>query len=140
MRGKSATHDVDAPLARTRLLEGLRNERKAFIYHCWNHYFCPVGFELTPPDPLDAYIASEEDPINLGYDTWIIIGEVSKCYPVFHSKRWADIVTDISCGFPEFFNIRKSELGIQKKETPSFQEGGSKAGGNLHCLIEFELT
>lgn len=46
------------------------------------------------------------------FDTWIIIGEVSKCYPVFHVKKWEDIATDIATAFPEFYNIRKSELGV----------------------------
>ena len=87
---------------------------------------------------MNAYTSSLnlDDPST--HETWIIIGEVSKCYPVFHVKRWTDIVTDLSCGFPEFFNIRKSELGIQTKDTPAFQEGGSKYGSNIHCIIEFE--
>jgi len=34
------------------------------------------------------------------FETWIIIGEVSKCYPSFHVKKWEDISTDISCAFP----------------------------------------
>lgn len=89
------------------LIEGLRCEKKAFIYHCWNHYFCPIGFELTPASPYSAY-----NEISTSSDTWIIIGEVSKCYPCFHVKRWDDIVQDISCAMPEFFNIRKSELGV----------------------------
>lgn len=38
---------------------------------------------------------------------------------------------------PEYYNIRKSELGAQKKESETFQSG-AKAGGNLHCIIEFE--
>jgi hypothetical protein len=63
--------------------------------------------------------------------------EFSKCYPVFHVKKWEDIAIDISCAFPEYFNIRKSELGVQMKTSKAFTEG-SKVGGNLHCLIEFE--
>lgn len=73
------------------------------------------------------------------FDTWIIIGEVSKCYPSFHVKKWEDIATDIDCAFPKFFNIRKSEIGIQEKVSKAFTEG-SKVGGNLHCIIEFENT
>ena len=61
---------------------------------------------------MDAYSQSLNIDDPKSHETWIIIGEVSKCYPVFHVKRWTDIVTDLSCGFPEFFNIRKSELGI----------------------------
>lgn len=114
----------------------MRDPKKAYIYHCWNHYFCPIGFELTPHSPYDAYKCSDELDERES-DTWIIIGEVSKCYPTFHVKRWTEIATDIQCGFPQFMNIRKSELGVQEKTTPSFVEGGSKSGGNVHCIIEF---
>lgn len=138
-KGKSTTPEVDAESARRLLIKGLRDTGKAYIYHCWNHYFCPVGFELTPNNPYDAYKKQEGDDLldPSKFETWIIIGEVSKCYPTFHVKKWADITTDIESGFPQFFNIRKCELGVQEKTTPSFVEGGSKAGGNLHCLIEF---
>jgi hypothetical protein len=90
----------------------LKTESKSYIYHSWNHYFCPIGFELTPTKPSDAY---KENKDICEFDTWIIIGEISKCYPSFHVKRWEDISTDLNCAFPKFFNIRKSELGIQEK-------------------------
>mmetsp|Transcript_48440 Transcript_48440/g.35649 ORF Transcript_48440/g.35649 Transcript_48440/m.35649 type:complete len:91 (-) Transcript_48440:90-362(-) len=90
-------------------MSGLKNEKKAYIYHCWNHYFCPIGFERTPTKAYGAYLQEAEVA---EWDTWLIIGEVSKCYPVFHVKRWEDVVTDITCAFPQFFNIRKAELGI----------------------------
>lgn len=83
---------------------------------------------------MDAYSKTKDI---CEFDTWIIIGEVSKCYPAFHVKKWEDIVTDINCSFPKFFNIRKSELGVQEKTSKAFTEG-SKLGGNLHCIIEFE--
>ena len=73
---------------------------------------CPIGFEATPTAPQDAYKkCSEIDE----FKHWIIIGEISKCYPVFHTKPWEMIYTDINCAFPQFFNIRKSEAGIQEK-------------------------
>lgn len=28
--------------------EGIRSENKAYIYHSYNHYFCPIGYESTP--------------------------------------------------------------------------------------------
>jgi len=30
------------------LKQGLAGNDTAFIYHCLNHYFCPIGFEDTP--------------------------------------------------------------------------------------------
>lgn len=95
---------------------------------------CPVGFEINPTKPNQVYSPLCEISES---DTWIIIGDISKCYPCFHIKQWKDINTDIDCQFPEFYNIRKPELGIQKKISAAFTTG-TKAGGNLHCLIEFE--
>ena len=133
MHGNSITHNVDEYKALDNLMEGLQSTDRAYIYHCYNHYMCPIGFERTPVQPIDAYSMMAE--IN-EFDTWIIIGEISKCYPCFHTKKWKDIVTDINCAFPQFFNIRKSEMGIQRKTTNAFTEGKHK-GGNLHCFIEF---
>lgn len=133
MHGNSITHDVDEYKALDNLMQGLESNDRAYIYHCYNHYMCPIGFERTPAQPIDAYALMADIS---EFDTWIIIGEISKCYPCFHVKKWKDIVTDINCAFPQFFNIRKSEMGIQEKTTKAFTEGKHK-GGNLHCLIEF---
>jgi len=107
--GTKTSDEMDEKKAYEELIEGLRGEKKAYIYHCWNHYFCPIGFELTPKEPMDAYKALDGE---METETWVIIGEVSKCYPAFHTKKWSDIVTDLNTGYPEFFNIRKSEVGI----------------------------
>ena len=132
--GMKITHNVNKYQALEHLQDGLRSENRAYIYHCYNHYMCPIGFEQTPVQPINAY--SQMSEIS-EFDTWIIIGEISKCYPSFHVKKWEEIVTDISCSFPEFYNIRKSEVGVQTKAGKSFTEGKHK-GGNLHCLMEFK--
>uniref|UniRef100_A0ACB8FJ38 Uncharacterized protein n=1 Tax=Sphaerodactylus townsendi TaxID=933632 RepID=A0ACB8FJ38_9SAUR len=41
--------------ALSKLTQGLRDESVAYIYHCQNHYFCPIGFEATPVKPTKAY-------------------------------------------------------------------------------------
>lgn len=97
---------------------------------------CPIGYESTPTKPQQVYATMDEIS---EFDDWIIIGEVSKCYPCFHVKSWREIYVDINCAFPEFFNIRKSDEGVQIKTSASFTTGKS-FGGNLHCLIEFERT
>lgn len=38
-----------------KLTQGLKDESMAYIYHCQNHYFCPVGFEATPLKAPKAY-------------------------------------------------------------------------------------
>ena len=75
------------------LHEGLRSENKAYIYHSYNHYFCPVGYESTAVSQVDAFKTKEQ----IGDNTveWIIIGEISRRSPVFHVRKWDDIATDI---------------------------------------------
>jgi hypothetical protein len=112
LHGKTITHDVSSNDALQNLKAGLRSESRAYIYHCYNHYMCPIGFEETPSKPYQAYAAKEEI---CETDDWIIIGEISKMYPCFHVRRWADIHLDISQAFPNFYNIRKPEAGVQEK-------------------------
>lgn len=38
-----------------KLTQGLKDESMAYIYHCQNHYFCPVGYEATPLKAAKAY-------------------------------------------------------------------------------------
>jgi len=45
MHGKSITHSVDKYTALDNLMDGVRSENRAYIYHCYNHYMCPIGFE-----------------------------------------------------------------------------------------------
>ena len=53
--GRNKTVGVTNEMALDKLKEGLRSKNTSFIYHCYNHYFCPIGYEDTPEDPLDAY-------------------------------------------------------------------------------------
>ena len=79
---------LDSETAMNELMTGLKNEKKGYIYHCYNHYMCPIGFENTPQLPFDAYKKKEEIEL---FRNWIIIGEISKMYPVFHTINWDDI-------------------------------------------------
>ena len=53
--GKGKTFGLKPEQALAGLKEGLRDRHTAFIYHCWNHYFCPVGFEEVPKQCHNAY-------------------------------------------------------------------------------------
>ncbi len=53
--GKGKTFGLKPELALEKLKEGLRDTSMAFIYHCLNHYFCPIGFEEVPGSPPEAY-------------------------------------------------------------------------------------
>lgn len=34
----------------------LRTKNHAFIYHCHNHYCCPIGYESEPMEPSENFI------------------------------------------------------------------------------------
>ncbi|XP_069746808.1 basic immunoglobulin-like variable motif-containing protein isoform X2 [Narcine bancroftii] len=126
--GKNRTAGETAEGALLKLTQGLKDESMAFIYHCQNHYFCPIGFEATPLKATKAFrgkLPLEE------MEFWILIGEPSKKHPAIHCKKWADIVTDLNTQNPEYLDIRNPEKGIQYRKT-------KKVGGNLHCIIAFQ--
>ncbi|RLW07584.1 hypothetical protein DV515_00003854, partial [Chloebia gouldiae] len=124
--GKNKTAGETGALAK--LTRGLKDESMAYIYHCQNHYFCPIGFEATPVKASKAYrgrVLQQE------VEYWILIGEPSRKHPTIHCKRWTDIVTDLNTQNPEYLDIRHLERGLQHRKT-------KKVGGNLHCIIAFQ--
>ncbi|XP_076406594.1 basic immunoglobulin-like variable motif-containing protein isoform X4 [Peromyscus maniculatus bairdii] len=127
--GKNKTAGETAPGALSKLTRGLKDESLAYIYHCQNHYFCPIGFEATPVKASKAFSRGPLSPQEVEY--WILIGESSRKHPAIHCKRWADIVTDLNTQNPEFLDIRHLERGLQFRKT-------KKVGGNLHCIIAFQ--
>lgn len=54
-KGKSRTVGLSGEEALHRLKKGLQNPQMAFIYHSYNHYFCPIGYEDSPSKAVDAY-------------------------------------------------------------------------------------
>uniref|UniRef100_A0A8C0BW66 Uncharacterized protein n=1 Tax=Buteo japonicus TaxID=224669 RepID=A0A8C0BW66_9AVES len=126
--GKNKTAGETAAGALAKLTRGLKDDSMAYIYHCQNHYFCPIGFEATPVKASKAYrgrVLQQE------VEYWILIGEPSRKHPTIHCKRWADIVTDLNTQNPEYLDIRHLERGLQHRKT-------KKVGGNLHCIIAFQ--
>ncbi|XP_059427082.1 basic immunoglobulin-like variable motif-containing protein isoform X2 [Carassius carassius] len=53
--GRHKTAGETAEGALLKLTQGLKDESMAYIYHCQNHYFCPVGYEATPLKAAKAY-------------------------------------------------------------------------------------
>ncbi|XP_064183044.1 basic immunoglobulin-like variable motif-containing protein isoform X2 [Anguilla rostrata] len=126
--GKHKTAGETAEGALLKLTQGLKDESMAYIYHCQNHYFCPIGFEATPLKAAKAY----RGPLPTNeMEHWILIGEPSRKHPAIHCKKWADIVTDLNTQNPEYLDIRHTERGIQYRKT-------KKVGGNLHCIMAFQ--
>ncbi|KAF4795176.1 DNA repair protein complementing XP-G cells [Turdus rufiventris] len=136
--GKNKTAGETAAGALAKLTRGLKDESMAYIYHCQNHYFCPIGFEATPVKASKAYRLLDLDSGDLGpvpssttdfqcdfrgrvlqqeVEYWILIGEPSRKHPTIHCKRWTDIVTDLNTQNPEYLDIRHLERGLQHRKT-----------------------
>ncbi|XP_044856900.1 DNA excision repair protein ERCC-5-like [Mauremys mutica] len=126
--GKNKTAGETAAGALVKLTQGLKDESMAYIYHCQNHYFCPIGFEATPVKASKAY---RGHLLQQEVEYWILIGEPSRKHPTIHCKKWVDIVTDLNTQNPEYLDIRHLERGLQYRKT-------KKVGGNLHCIIAFQ--
>ncbi|XP_076004743.1 basic immunoglobulin-like variable motif-containing protein isoform X2 [Genypterus blacodes] len=126
--GKHKTAGETAEGALMKLTQGLKDETMAYIYHCQNHYFCPVGYEATPLKSAKAYRGPL--PVN-ETEYWLLIGEPSRKHPAIHCKKWLDVVTDLNTQNPEYLDIRHTDRGIQRRKT-------KKVGGNLHCIMAFQ--
>ncbi|KAI3378715.1 hypothetical protein SNEBB_006569 [Seison nebaliae] len=113
------------------LKSGLRSSKMSFIYHCFNHYMCPIGYEKTPNDPRYAYLCPIPSTMDIELTNWILIGDVSKRHPSIHSKRWNDIVLDLTIEPPSFLNIRRVEDGVQWSDELGYET-------NVNCLLAFE--
>ncbi|ESO86411.1 hypothetical protein LOTGIDRAFT_235453 [Lottia gigantea] len=124
--GKNATAGVTSRDALYMLKKGLHDPNSAFIYHCFNHFFCPIGYEDTPMVSEDAYKGLlPQDKVQ----TWILIGESNAYQPSIHSKKWSDISTDLNNENPTYLDIRRLWKGQQTRQT---------IGGNLHCIMAFQ--
>ena len=98
----------------TKLTLGLKDKTLAYIYHCHNHYFGPLGVKATP---IKTNIAFIRDPFSSQeVEYWILFGESHRKHPAIHCKRWADFVTDINTHNPEFLEIQHLERGLENKK------------------------
>lgn len=53
--GRNKTSGLTSEGALSKLKQGLQESNSAFIYHCQNHYFCPIGYEDVPFNCAEAY-------------------------------------------------------------------------------------
>ena len=104
----------------------IKNKKKAFVYHCYNHYLTPLGYDIVPNDPAKGCL----DVVDCeGADFWIILGETTRQQPSMQSVKWREVVNDITCNDVYFYNIREKYKGMQIKR---------ERGKNNHCFILFE--
>ncbi|CAG9568849.1 conserved hypothetical protein [Leishmania major strain Friedlin] len=106
----------------------LRDPHCALIYHCYNHYMVPIGYQDIPLAQTDFL---KPDVPESNCDTTIFIGEVSRGrHEAMYARKWSQIVKDIECKSPFFFNIRHPEQGVQRRgPKKSCKEGVSEGAG-----------
>jgi hypothetical protein len=83
------------------LKKGLQSERKAYIYHCYRHYMCPVGFEEVPVNKTEVFKKGAET------ETTFLVADNSRKSRTFHCLRWEEIMKDLTTQMPYFLNVRK---------------------------------
>ncbi|CAK73367.1 unnamed protein product (macronuclear) [Paramecium tetraurelia] len=125
--GDFSTPGVDRDVALSKLTSGLKSDKISYIYHAYNHYFCPIGFECTPNKQVEAF-ADEIDQNDCQY--WIIIAEPAKPYPMFTVRKWVDIAQDLELKYPQYMKIRKMNEGIKRYK--------NEKGVSQHCIMAFE--
>lgn len=148
------TIGLTSKMALERLQTLLKSKNHAFIYHCYNHYFCPIGFELEPKCQESVY-QNNTSTSEAGneFTEWLFVAETSRKYPGLHCFKWEDVERDLTTRSPDFLNIRKLDKGIQTKAERSRTDIDEsitpladndrpprvkKEGRNLHCLIMFQ--
>ncbi|KAG5507450.1 hypothetical protein JIQ42_07747 [Leishmania sp. Namibia] len=107
----------------------LRDPHCALIYHCYNHYMVPVGYQDIPLAQTDFLKPSVPES---SCETTVFIGEVSRGrHEALYARKWSQIVKDIECKSPFFFNIRHPEQGVQRREPKkkSAEEGADEGTG-----------
>ncbi|EAN99123.1 hypothetical protein C3747_54g156 [Trypanosoma cruzi] len=111
-QGKGRT-SCTAEEALRELKRVLRDPHAAVVYHCHNHYMVPVGYQEIPLAQTDFYAPQVPE---LNTETTIFIGEVSRGrHEAMYARKWSEIVKDLMCRSPQFYNIRRPEMGIQTR-------------------------
>lgn len=113
-QGKTTHLYPDNAAALVAVKAALRDPHCALIYHCHNHYMVPVGYQEIPQAQTD--FLKPTVPLT-STDTTIFIGEVSRGrHEAMYARKWEQVVTDLECQSPFFYNIRHPELGVQRRE------------------------
>lgn len=133
--GTCKTAGINGKIAKENLETLLHSNDYAFVYHCYNHYCCPIGYEKEPLDHKKIFKTNG----NVDFLDWILVADTSKKYQSIHCVKWDDIDKDLNLKSPEYLNIRRAELGVQvKKLKYKAEQSGRTNERNLHCIIQFK--
>lgn len=83
-KGSKQAEYSTAPAALKAIKRDLKRDDFAFVYHCYNHYFSPIGFETAPVQPHEAFAPSIEGEV----EHTLIIGDSSKKFKTIQAVPW----------------------------------------------------
>lgn len=110
-RGSKNARYTTGDQALSALKQDLRRTNVALVYHCFNHYFSPVGYETSPVEPHEAYSAT----LSGSSVTALLVGDSSKKFMSLHAIPWEDVVKDLTLKKPRFYDVRRPHEGVQTK-------------------------
>lgn len=93
--------DMNEKKASQIMKKELKEKHVAYIYHCYNHYMVPIGYEETFDNAIYAY---EDAPENAEKRVWLICGDSSKTNRNLQCVKFSDIEKDLSIPLPKYFN------------------------------------
>ena len=107
------TNEKDALSA---IIKGLKENDTAFIYRCWKHFFMICGYEIVPKKREQAYCKLSDIGES---ETWLLMCDTLETEDPIISRRWSDIVKDITIRGNKIIDIRHLERGEQECNDPA---------------------
>lgn len=107
----SLPNKVDLPEQGVKaLLEGLKDDSRAYVLVTSDKVLCPVGFEYTPLVPIDAYKKLEDiNPEKT--ELWIITSALKRLDPSFVIKRWKHVLESLEVQWPMYLDLDEPKKG-----------------------------
>ena len=112
-------------------MDGLKSKRKAYIYHCFDHYMFLLGYDLTPKNPMNAFSPAVEDS-----KLFIIMGDPCPFSIPMLTKSSNLILLDLSTPPGKFLNIRGSSSLQDSPLLPNNLVADYE--DSPHCILSFQ--
>jgi hypothetical protein len=114
-RGAART-GISSAAGMARVHAALASPSTGLIYHGLNHYSVPVGVDVTPASPIAVYdgLPLGASPLDL-HNTWLMIADASRGSAPLRSLRFSFVAKDLGTVYPEFYDFRHPERGLQSR-------------------------
>ena len=113
----------------------MNKDNLCFIYHAYDHYFCPVGYEYVPKEEPEGDTFQSNEVGEEGSELFVMVGESSKNFAPMHVFKWSEIELDLNTFWPELYNIRRRKEGVKMRQG---KENEKPATTTIDCIMAFE--